>query len=318
MALKSGMVAQLGVKAETTWGTAVTVDRFYPLISESLTEDIERIESEGIMTGRRLLASEQWAAGNVDVGGDIETELYQVGCGALLKSCFGAVSSTTSGSPYSHTFTPGDLSDDHLTVQVGKPDVAGTVQPFTFYGMKVSEWELSIESGGLVTLTTSLVGKQLATNTALASASFATGTATPFTFKHASATIAGSAANVKKVTLKGSNGLDADRRFIGSAYRAEPLEADLREYSGTLDLEFESMTHYVRFQNATEFALVVTITAGANASLTITMNVRLDGSTPQVDGKGVVQLSTPYKVIGTTTDALGITAVLVSTDATPT
>lgn len=317
MALKSGLAAQLGVKAETTWGTFVAPDRFYPLMSESLTEEIDRIESEGIITGARVLRSAQWAAGNVDVGGDIQTELYQQGTGALLKAAFGAVSTTGAG-PYTHTFTPGDLTDDHLSVQVGKPDVAGTVQPFSFYGMKVTDWELSMEAGGLVTLSTSLIGKQLATSDSLATASFGAGAVTPFTFKHASATIAGGAANVKKLTIQGSNGLDGDRRFIGSEYRAEPLEAELREYSGTVDLEFESLTQYNRFRNATEVALVATISASASASLTVTMNVRFDGSTPEVDGRGIVQLAAPYKCIGTSTDASAITAVLISNDATPT
>lgn len=316
MALKSGLAAQLGVKAESTWGTFVAPTRFYPLISESLTEEIDRIESEGIVTGLRVLNSVQWAAGNVDVGGDIQTELYQQGMGALLKACFGAVSTSGAG-PYTHTFTPGDLTDDHLSVQVGKPDVAGTVQPFSFSGMKVTDWELSMEAGGLVTLSTSLVGKQLATSESLATASFGTGAATPFTFKHASATIAGGAANVKKLTISGSNGLDSDRRFIGSEYRAEPLEAELREYSGTVDLEFESLTQMNRFRNATEVALVSTISAGASASLTTTMNVRFDGATPEVDGRGIVQLSAPYKCIGSTTDASAITAVLINTDSTP-
>lgn len=316
MALKSGMAAQLGVKAETTWGTFVAPTRFYPLISESLSEEIARLESEGIIAGQRVLRSEQWAAGNVDVAGDIQTELYQQGMGALLKACFGAVATTGSG-PYTHTFTPGDLTDDHLSVQIGKPDVAGTVQPFSFYGMKVPEWELSMEAGGLVTLTTSLAGKQLATSDALATASFGSGAATPFTFKHATAAIAGGAANVKKLTIKGTNGLDTDRRFLGSEYRAEPLEADLRDYSGTVDLEFESLTQYNRYRNANEVALVSTISAGASASLTTTMNVRFDGATPEVDGRGIVQLSAPYKCIGTTTDASAITAVLVSNDTTP-
>lgn len=317
MGLKSGMAAQLGVKAETTWGTFEAPTRFYPLISESLTEEIDRIESEGIVTGVRTLRSAQWAAGNVDVGGDIKTELFQQGTGALLKAGFGAVSTTGAG-PYSHTFTPGDLTDDHLSVQVGKPDVAGTVQPFSFAGMKVTEWELSVDSGGLVMLSTSVVGKSLVTSESLATASFGAGSATPFTFKHASATVAGAAANVKKLSLKGSNGLDTDRRFIGSEYRAEPLEAELREYSGTLDLEFESLTQMNRYRNATEVALVVTITAGASASLTITTNVRFDGATPEVDGRGVVQLSAPFKCIAPTADASAITAVLVNTDSTPT
>lgn len=316
MALKSGLAAQLGIKAETTYGTFVAPTRFHPLISESLSEEIDRMESEGIIAGRRVLASEQWAAGNVSIAGDIQTELYQQGMGALLKACFGAVSTSGSG-PYTHTLTPGDLDDDSLSLQVGIPDVAGTVQPFSFAGVKATDWELSVDAGGLVMLSTSMVAQTLVTSESLATASFGSGSATPFTFKHASATIAGGAANVKKLTIAGSNGLDTDRRFIGSATIAQPLEAELREYTGVVDLEFESLTHMNRFRNANEVALVATISAGASASLTITMNVRLDGAVPQVDGKGVVQLSTPFKCIGSSTDASAITAVLINGDATP-
>lgn len=316
MALKSGLAAQLGIKAETTFGTFVAPTRFHPLISESISEEIERIESEGIVAGRRILASAQWAPGNVTVAGDIQTELFQQGMGALLKQCFGAVS--TSGSdPYTHTLTPGDLDDDSLSLQVGIPDVAGTVQPFSVAGVKVTDWELSVDAGGLVMLSTSIVGQSLVTSEALATASFGSGGVTPFTFKHASATVAGGAANVKKLTLSGSNGLDTDRRFIGSATISQPLEAELREYTGVVDLEFESLTHMNRFRNGTEVALVATISAGASASLTITTNVRFDGATPEVDGKGVVQLSTPFKCVAPTTDASAITAVLINSDATP-
>lgn len=317
MALKSGLAAQLGVKAETTYGTFVTPTRFYPIISESIKEEIDRMESDATVPGARLLNSAQWAAGNVSISGDIQTELYQAGMGALMKAAFGAVSTTGAG-PYIHTFTPGDLDDDSLSIQVGRPDIAGTTQPFSLAGCKVTDWELSVDAGGLVTLTTSVVAQSLVTATALATASYGTGAATPFTFKHASATIAGSSAAIKKLSVKCSNGLDSDRRFIGDPLIAQPLEADRRTYEGTIDLEFESLTHMNRYRNATEVALVVTITAGASASLVITMNVRFDGSTPEVDGRGIVQLSSPFTCIASTTDASGFTAVLTSSDATPT
>jgi len=316
MTLKSGMAAQLGIKAETTWGTFEAPTRFYPLISESLSEEIDRLESEGIITNRRIIASQQTAAGNVSISGSIETELYQQGMGALLKQCFGAVSTAGAG-PYTHTLTPGNLGDDSMSVQVGRPDVAGTVQPFSFAGCKIDEWELSIEAGGLVMFTTSLTAKSLVTSESLATASFGTGVATPFTFKHASATIAAGAAKVKSLTLAGANGLDSDRRFIGTEFIDEQLEADLREYTGTVELEFENLTQMNRFRNATEVALVVTITAGAAASLTITTNVRFDGSTPEVDGRGILSLSAPFKCVGSSTDASAITAVLINSDATP-
>ncbi len=317
MALKSGLAAQVGLKTESTWGTAVTVDRFTPLVSESMTEQIARMESAGIVPGARLLRSAQWAAGDVEVSGDLGFELYQQGVGLWFRHMFGGLSTSGAG-PYTHTFTPGDMADDHFTLQIGKPDVSGTVQPFTFAGCKVSEWELAAKAGELVTLGVSVVGKSLATGTALATSSFGTGSGTPFTFKHASVTVGGSAANVKEISLKGNNGLTTDRRFIGSELIAEPLEAELREYSGEATLEFESLTQMNYFRNATENALVLTITAGASASVTITTNVRWDGSTPEVDGRGVVELKAPFKCTASSTDASAITAVMVNSDSTPT
>ena len=317
MALKSGLAAQLGIKTETTWGTPVTVDRFTPLVSESMTEKIARMESGGIIAGARVLRSAQWAAGDVEVSADLRFELYQQGVGLWFRHMFGAVS-TSGSNPYTHTFTPGDLTDDHFTLQIGKPDVSGTVQPFTFAGCKVTEWELAAKAGELVTLGVSVVGKSLATGTSLATASLGTGSGTPFTFKHASVTVGGSSANVKEISLKGANGLQTDRRFIGSEFVSEPLEAELREYSGEATLEFESLTQMNYFRNATENALVLTISAGASASVTITTNVRWDGSTPEVSGRGVVELKAPFKCVGASTDAGAITAVMINTDATPT
>lgn len=317
MGLRSGMLAQVGLKTESTWGTAVTVDRFTPLVSESVTEEIERMESEGIVPGARVLRSAQWAAGNVEISGDVGFELYQQGVGLWFRHMFGAVSTTGAG-PYTHTFTPGDLTDDSFTLQIGKPDVSGTVQPFTYAGCSITEWELAAKAGELVTLGVSIVGKSLATGTALATASFGTGSGTPFTFVHSSVTVGGSAANVKEITLKGTNGLADDRRFIGSSAIAQPLEEELREYSGELVLEFESLTQMNYFRNATENALVLAISAGASASVTITTNVRWDGSTPEVDGRGIVELKAPFKCVGSSTDASAITAVMINSDSTPT
>lgn len=57
MSLKSGLAAQWGFKAESAWSTPVTVDKFLPLVSETLTAEKERIESASIVAGRRVLTS---------------------------------------------------------------------------------------------------------------------------------------------------------------------------------------------------------------------------------------------------------------------
>jgi hypothetical protein len=313
MALQSGLAAQIGYGTESTYGTAVTVDRFYPLVSESITQEIERLESAGIIAGRRVLDSNQWAAGNITISGSVEHELYDRQCGLLFRHMFGGVATSGAG-PYTHTFTPGDLTNDHLTIQVGRPDVGGTVRPFTYAGCKITSWELACSVGEIATLGLEIVGKSETTATALATAAYSA-TALPVTFVHGAVTIGGSAVAVSEATLKGDNGYNTDRRFLNDQTIKEPLEAGLRTYDGELSAEFESLTQYNRFVNGTTAALVLTFTVGSN-TLTVTTNVRFDGATPTVGGPDIVGQPIPFKCIGST-DAAAITAVYVTGDATP-
>jgi hypothetical protein len=380
---RTGLAAQIGYATEVTVGTPVTATAFLPLISESLTQDRTRLESSGILAGRRVLTSDQYNGGDVTVSGSVQHELYNRGLGKLFTAMFGAVATTGAG-PYTHTFTPGDLSGDSLTVQVGRPATNGTVFPFTYAGMKVASWEIACAAGEIATLGMDLVGQRefafrtvtdgvttsgsaaitsvtaafsvddigkpisgtgipsgatiiaVASGTAatLSANASATGTGVTFTFgvalasatypssikplkfNHASVTLGGSAVNVKSLTLSGNNMLDDSRRFLGSQYISEPLEMGLREYTGSLEVEFTDLTQYTRFVAGTEAALVAAFTSGTD-SVTITTNVRVDGSTPNVAGREILTQTLPIKCIASSTDASAITAVLVNSDATP-
>ena len=149
MAQPSGLSGQIGLKAESTYGTPVTVDRFFPLVSESLAGEVERIESAAIIAGNTMLTSEQWTPGLVTVGGDTGFELTDRSCGILFKAMFGAVSTSGSG-PYTHTFTRGTLGSH--TINVGRPATDGTVHPACYTGSKVASWELACKVGEIATL----------------------------------------------------------------------------------------------------------------------------------------------------------------------
>jgi hypothetical protein len=372
MTLRSGLAAQIGFADEATWGVPVTPTVFVPLVDESLTQEIARIESNAIISGARMLHSQEWGEGNVTAGGDVGLELYDRDTGLLLKHMFGGSSSTG-------PFSPADLSGLGLTTQVGVPDSnTGTVHPKTYAGCKVMSWEIAAKAGENATLGLTLssrheilhrsvtdgvttsgsaaitsataawiqddVGKPIsgtgipagatiasvtsATAATLSANATATGTGITFTigvalaaasytsgikafrFIDASVTVAGSAFKVKEASIAGNNAPDADRRFLNQKTIDEQLEAERREYTGTLNTEFFDETMYRRFLAGAESALVVAFSSGAK-SLTFTMNVRYDGTTAQVGGRGVVQQELPYKCVGTTTDAAGITAVLV-------
>jgi hypothetical protein len=157
MAEPTGLAAQLGIKAESVWGTPVVVDTFVPLVSESLeTSPENRIESAAIIAGRHVLTSEQWVVGNKEVGGDLGLELPTNSAIArvLLEHMLGSVSGS---GPW--TFTPGTLAGKGMTVQVGVPGADGTVRPKTFPGSKVASWEIAWTAGEIVTLGLTLISK---------------------------------------------------------------------------------------------------------------------------------------------------------------
>lgn len=312
MAAPSGIAGQIGFKSETTWGTAVTVDTFHPgLTSENIKQEIARIESQGIRAGRRV--AHTWKAGAKTISGDINLELFNQPLATLLTHLFGTVN-TTGTDPYTHTATPGSLTGKSLTVQVGRPDTSGTVRAFTYDGVKFTSWELACSVGDIAALTLSVSAESETTATALATASYPSD-ATPFVFTEGSLSIAGSAvATVSSMSLACAMNLAADRHRIGAATVLEQLEAGMRDFTGTIGTDFESLTAYERFTAGTEAALVMAFDNGTD-SLTITCNVRFDGETPELSGIEALTQTLPFKCISATSDAAAVTAVLINSEA---
>jgi len=148
MAQKTGIATQIGYVSEVTPGTAVTAGMtFLPLATGGLDKTIDFLESDAIIAGRETDTSDMWALGAIKCGGPVGFELYNKNLRFLFKNMFGAESGS---GPY--TYTPGDLAGLALTVQEGIPDLAGTVQPWTFTGCKISEWEIAVDEGQIATL----------------------------------------------------------------------------------------------------------------------------------------------------------------------
>lgn len=323
MPIPSGLSAQLGFVDETVYGTPVTVTRFYEFRDESIKLNIDRIESQALRSGTRVQRSDRWAAGKKSVGGGVTFELANKSFGLLFKHFFGGVTSAQPNvgpdpTVWKHTFTPGDFPVA-LTGQVGRTDVSGTTRAFTYHGLKVTDWELACGVGDIASIKTNFVGEDEDTSTGLAAASYPASLSL-LTFVNGTLTIAGGAANVKSVSLKGTNGLAQDRYFLGNQLRSQPLENAMRVYDGKFEAEFESLANYNRFVNGTEAQIVllfqgVTISGIYKYEARITANVRFDGETPVVGGPQIVPLSLPYKVVddGTTSIKLEYT----TTDATP-
>ncbi len=312
MAIGSGILASLGYAKEPTAGTREVPDHFIEHVSESMVLDQKKIKSSGLSAGRRTLKG--FSNGNASVGGSVEMELVPEGIGELLELCMGGLVTTGSG-PYTHTLTPGDLSTG--TFQFGRPSTDGTVHAFEYTGCMVDSWELSCDAtgdGSMVTFSFTLAGQAEDTGQTLATVSYPTITAR-WTSVQASLTVAGSAYCVNSFSLSGSNNIDSDYKVCAAtAGKPTVRESGLREYTGTMTADFDSLVQYNRYKSTDESALVISIDDGTS-SLVITTNVMYTGATPTVDGPEVLKQESPFECLSATSDAAAITMVLTNGDS---
>lgn len=308
--MPGGADGQFGFITEVTPGAALTVNKFLPILSEAIKQEIEYMDTQSISARKTLRLTKR---GTSTVSGTVSIELPNTTLATLLKHMFGTITTTGAG-PFTHTATPGDLTGDSLTVQVGRPASTGVVHPFTYAGMKIATWSITATVGEIATAELGFLGMTETTVPALAVAT-QDASWSPFTFRDASLTVAGSASStVRDVTISGDNKIDGRVRLGSNGVSLQPLEIGVREYTGTVTTDFDNLTDYNRFVNGTEAVLVLRFDNGAQ-TLTITTNVQFSGETPELSGFDLLAQTLPFRSIHATSDASAITAVLVNSEA---
>lgn len=313
MAIGSGLAAQLGVAEESTFGTYATPTRFLPFEKEGLKCTPKRDEIEGLTgVGSTVLRTDRWAAGEKSVKGPIELTVLTKGFGMVFKHCLGAVAISTPGggtNTRDHTHTLADLFGKMLTIQVGKPDIGGTVRAFSYLGCKIAGWELSNSVSGFLKLSLDIEGRDEDVAQSLASASYATGVS-PLHWVGGAVTIAGATvATVKGVSIKASSGVEADRFYLGSQLISQPIQEKRQDIKVDIDADFESLTHYNRLASGATAAIVATwtgplIEGSLYNKVEVTLPAcRTDGETPTVDGLKRLGQKLSFKVLDNGTDA---------------
>ncbi len=254
---------QLGIVDETTYGTPVTVTRFYEYTSESIQLQTGRVESPALRTGTRVLRSDRFEPYRMGAAGRLQLDVPTKGFGLMLKHMMGtaAIGSVTDANQ-TQTFTVGSLLGDFFTLQVTRPfNPAGTVQAFTYHGCKVTDWTLSCDLDGFLMADIGIDAEDEDTSTALATASYPADFRC-FSFVGAAATIGGSAIELKNFSISGDNALDTDRRYLrASALKKEPVENGMRSYEWSATADFSDLTQYNRFASATRAGALAAIVA---------------------------------------------------------
>jgi len=304
MAIGSGIGSQLGIAAETTFNTPVTVTRFYEFTSENLNYNKRVAVGMGLRAGGQLPRSQRRVVTTSDATGDIVLDLPTRGLGLLLAQAMGTSPSPTTVTTgvYSYTFTLGDVYTRSFTAQVGVPQYGGTVTPKTISGAKIQGFELGVAVGGIATGKFMVDAVSLTTGISLATASYST-ISNLFNFSQGAITVAGSSvANIKDFTVTVANTLKGDRYNLGpSGLKAEQVINGFRKITGKMTAEFTDTTLLSAFLADTTTAIVLTFTGatialGQPEKLSITIPAaKFDADTPNVAGPGVIDLSMSFE-----------------------
>jgi hypothetical protein len=343
VATGTGLDAQLGFAAESTWGTPVTVTKFAEFQSESLKFEPTFLEPTGLRPGIKHKRVDRVIVSRKTVNGDIVLQHATKNMGLLWKHALASaltapvqIAATTA---YKQIHTPGDFRGLGLTVQVGTPEPSsGTVRPRTYAGIKFSGWEFAISDGDIPTLTLTCEGKSESTATALATAAYTAGNSV-FAFPQAvlklggtattasgETTIAGGVAattTITEMSISGDNPMATERFGLGNAgLKSEPLENDTPTVTGSLSAEFNKAELYDVFQANTTTALELTFTSTVDAGVGnpyllsfIMPACKFKSGAPSVSGPDIVTVSVDYEAYSDGTNPT-LQVKLVSTDTT--
>ncbi|KKL49512.1 hypothetical protein LCGC14_2314790 [marine sediment metagenome] len=303
--IPSGISAQLGIAIESTYGTYAAPTKFVVFNNESIVQTIERIESPGIGRTTNVMSVDHWTPGQQENKGTIEIDVLTKGFNIIWEQMFGASVTTQPGgatATYDTTHTITDLMGTSGTWQIGRPDSSSTVQPFSYVGTKVTEWELSQAVNEFLKLTVTLDAKEEKTDQALGASSYASG-AKPLPFTGSTITIDGNSYILRSVSIKGVNGAEEDRFQLGAATKLEIIQEAHREITAEFELEFSSLVAYNLFRNAvsgSEVEVVIRFQAGTAIESSLFPFVRVTLPACRFD-RGGPSVGGPERLIHTLT-----------------
>lgn len=320
---------QLGFKDESTYGTAVTVDRFAEYNTENIEAKYERVEYAGLRSGQFVQRNDRFVPVMKGAAGPLVFNPLTKGAGFWLKHMQGTVSTgATSDSVTPHTAVMSSFKDDSFTAQINRyDDVSAANRAFTWEGGKVASYEIACEVDGLLQWTLNTDFEDEATGTALASASYPSG-AELFSWAGGAVTIGGSSVSLLNIKIAVDNNQKLDRYGIrGSTRKLQPTANGFRKVTWEAEGYWESMTQYNRFASTTTAGALAAIVgtwtgptlAGVSAYPTFSATVdeaRFDKAGAMVAGPELItqKLSGIGMFDGTNSP---VTLVYTSTDTSP-
>ena len=302
MAIGSGLGGQIGIAAESSYGTFAASTKFVEFTKESIVLRKQTAQSAGIAAGRLVDLAARRVQTTHDAGGTLEMEVVNKAMGLLLQALMGTtVTPVQQGATtaYLQTHLLADTFGKSLCLQKGVPLTTGTVTDKTFIGCKIISAEFSCEVGGMLTVSIEFDAKDCDETQTLAVASYPV--MSPFHFgqmalKKGSFGSEAAQDGVRKVSVKIERKLAVDRYYAGAAgVKKEPIANDKVAISGTIEMDYVDTTIDDLHTSDAATSLVWEF-LGANIASTyfetfrITLPaVKFDSAPPAIDGPAVIK-----------------------------
>jgi hypothetical protein len=302
MAIGSGLGAQIGIAAESSYGTYAAPTKFVEFTKESLQLKKVTAQSQGIAANRLLALADRRVVTQRSGSGSLEMEVTNKAMGVLLQSLMGTsvtpVQQATTAA-YLQTHLLADTVGKSLTVQKGVPLTTGAVTRKNFLGCKVISAEFSCEVGGMLTAVFEIDSKDCEETSVLAVATYPS--MSPFHFAQMSLKTGAYASEVarngvRKVSVKIERPQATERYYAGqSGTKAEPIANDLVKITGSLEGDYvDTILDDLHTSDATT-SLIWDFTGPVIASthyerFTVKLPaIKVDDAPPTVEGYDIVK-----------------------------
>ena len=320
----SGLDAQLGIKAQSAYATAATVDRFLDFNEESLSWAPNFREPDGIRPGRHVKRGSRLAVTRTAGSGGITVQHSTRNMGLLWKQALHSDVTTPtviSAPAYRqvHRLRSNTGFPIATTIQVGRPEPgSGTVRPHTYIGCTAAGWEFTVSDAesAMLSLEYDIRDEDLAA--ALATASYPAGDEV-FAFDDATVFKLGGTAStasnvvsiaggtqvttvVTELAFSGENPMATERYGLGNAgKKSEPRFNDFAPITGSLTAEYDQTVIYSPFKNGTSTALQLSLLGSAVGASVNTIDfvvpmIRWKNVGPAVGGPDLVTQSAEFEV----------------------
>lgn len=290
----------IGWGEESTWGTGVAATKFAEIVSEAMNPiriRTPRASVRGLDDREANFYDEKFGGeGSFVIG------LNYAGLLRLMEHAFGDASGVTTGpvsSVYTHTFSPKDslMTGKGLSLHVNTDVDNGGTPQIRYAGFKIGSLKWSFDPRANALLEVAGAAKDFSSIAAVAPTlpGFATYVAGHQTVMEIDDVVR--KFDSAEVTL--DNGLDLDKRVMGSKNIDEPIRGDNRRMvSGTITMDavaadlakFEAGTYF-----KLEFISTGPVLGGGTYKHTLVMaKCRLDGAPYHVNGPGVIKTEVPF------------------------